>query len=452
MVLLGLNIALLAVILYLVYLIKIGPHPVRYITKPHYVTNTVQQIAVRKVNATNLLSALAGRLNWSGIESTNYVTYISNLRAFGCPEETIKDIILTDIAKAYARRKAQIQTQSGAFRFWQTSETGALGEVSDPRVSEQLARLDREQRELVRELLDVDFDLEMAKYSSGQDYQQMAYSFLNPEKRQQVDDVQAKFDELEQQIYERSKGFLLDADQEALRQLQKQREAELARVLSTEELEEYHLRMSPTATTLRAQMHGFNPSEEEFRKVFRLQKTFDDQFSAFDLTDPGQAEAHAVAQERAQQALDEELRKTLGPDRFSEYQRAQDADYKALVQFGERFDVAPNVANRVYDMKLQAEQQKLRLESDPNLTPEQRAQTLAAIARETERSVAQLMGGANSQLWQAYQRTGSQWIRGLGESDFVMQVEAQQQPEVVPPPPLPFPLTFPPPPIPIAPR
>src|SRR5688572_19747708 len=178
MVLLALNIALLGTIGYMAYLLKISPRPIRYVTKPHFVTNTVRQIAVRKMNATNLLAALAGRLNWAGIESTNYVTYIDNLRAFGCPEETIKDIILTDIAKHYARRRAHIQAQSGAHRFWQTSDSGALGQVSDPGVSEQLAELNREQHALVHELLGVNFDVEMAKYSSDQDYEELAYGFL----------------------------------------------------------------------------------------------------------------------------------------------------------------------------------------------------------------------------------------------------------------------------------
>jgi hypothetical protein len=448
MVLLGLNIALLGTIGYMAYLLKLSPRPIRYVSTPHYVTNTVRQIAVRKVNATNLLAALANRLNWAGIESTNYVTYIDNLRAFGCPDETIQDIIITDIAKTYARRRAQIRSGAGAYRFWQTSESGALGDVSDPRVTEQLASLDREQRELVHELLGVDFDMEMAKYSSDHDYEEQAYGFLAPEKREQVTDLQDRYEQLEQQIYERSKGLLLDADQAALQQLQKQREAEMAQILTPEELEEYQLRTSPTASSLRAQLHGFNPSEEEFRRAFRLQKTFDDQFNTgFHTTD----EAQAAAQEQAQQALNEEMRKALGSQRYAEYQRAQDADYKALMQFTERFDASPNVASRVYDMKVQAEQQKLRLETDPNLTPEQRAQTLAAIARETERSVAQLMGGANSQLWQAYQRTGNQWIRELGNSEFVAQADPEPQQQAVTPP-LPFPLTFPPPPGPIAPR
>lgn len=452
LVLLALNIAFLATIGYMAYLRPINPIPTRYITKPVVVTNTVRQIAVRKINATNLLAALANRpASWAALESTNYVTYINNLRAFGTPEETIRDIILTDIAKTYARRKAELRAQGGGYRWWQTSETGEIEDESDPALKARLDEIDAEQQALVRELLGVDFDVEMARYWGGDDYEDRAYGFLTEDKRVRVAELQERFDELEREIYDRSKGFLLDADQEQLRQLQQQREAELAQVLTREELEEFQLRNSPTAAALRAQLHGFSPTAEEFRKIFQLQKTFDDRFNnAFDLSDPAQAELQATAQEQAQQALTEEIRRTLGAQRFQEYQRAQDADYRALMQFTERFETSPTLAARVYDMKSQAERQKLRLESDSNLTPEQRAQALAAIAQETERSVAHLMGGANSELWLAYQKTGSQWIRGLTDSDFIAQTDIEEQPTIAAPAPVPrlFPFLPQPPPLP----
>jgi hypothetical protein len=448
MVLLAVNLVLLAIIAYMGYVLRLNPGATHYVLKPHLVTNTVRQIAVRKINATNLLAALANRpLNWAAIESTNYLVYINNLRAFGCPEETVRDIILTDVAKSYARRRAQIRAQGGGYRFWQTSESGDLGEVSDPQAVAQLAALDREERALVRELLGVELDAEMAKYSGDEDREERLYGFLPAEKRERVADLQAHFDELEQQIYSRSKGFLIEADQEALRQLQKQREAELAQVLTTSELEEYQLRTSQTAASLRSQLHGFNPSEDEFRRLFRLQKTFDDTFNNGLNLDSNQSDAQAAAQ----QLLNDEMRKSLGGDRYAQYQRVQDPEYKPLIQLAERFDVAPALAGKVVDMKLEAERQKTLLEANQNLTPEQKAEALAAIARETERSVTQLMGGPGSQLWQAYQRTGSQWIQGLGESDFVAQIAPEQPPQGVTPPlpvQLPFPLTFPPPPVP----
>lgn len=40
----------------------------------------------------------AAPFQWSQLESANYATYISNLRAVGCPEQTVRDIITADAA------------------------------------------------------------------------------------------------------------------------------------------------------------------------------------------------------------------------------------------------------------------------------------------------------------------------------------------------------------------
>ena len=45
-------------------------------------------------------------LTWQDIESTNYPGYVANLRGIGCPESTIRDIIVADINQMFARRRA----------------------------------------------------------------------------------------------------------------------------------------------------------------------------------------------------------------------------------------------------------------------------------------------------------------------------------------------------------
>src|SRR4029077_17159369 len=112
--------------------------------------------------------------------------------------------------------------------------------------------LDTEQRELVRALLGVNLQTEMSKLWNGEDDAEQMYGFLPQEKRQRVLDVQSKYDELEQEIYANSKGMLLDEDQEKIKRIEKQKEAELAGVLSPEELEEFDLRHSSTANAMRA--------------------------------------------------------------------------------------------------------------------------------------------------------------------------------------------------------
>src|SRR5688500_18534358 len=95
--------------------------------------NTVTQLMVRKVNTSNLFAALANRaLNWAAIESTNYVAYINNLRNIGCPEETIRDIIITDIAKLYAKKRAALRTQYPPPPYWQTGDAWNMGVDSNP--------------------------------------------------------------------------------------------------------------------------------------------------------------------------------------------------------------------------------------------------------------------------------------------------------------------------------
>ena len=43
--------------------------------------------------------------DWRMVESEDYKKYIANLRAIGCPEETIRDIIIADVNKLFASRK-----------------------------------------------------------------------------------------------------------------------------------------------------------------------------------------------------------------------------------------------------------------------------------------------------------------------------------------------------------
>src|SRR5882724_11186316 len=44
--------------------------------------------------------------SWQEVESADYPAYVANLRAIGCPEQTIRDIIIADVNALYARRRA----------------------------------------------------------------------------------------------------------------------------------------------------------------------------------------------------------------------------------------------------------------------------------------------------------------------------------------------------------
>src|SRR5258706_169485 len=162
------------------------------------VTNTVKQIAVRKVNSTNLFAPYSAGLNWAAIESTNYATYIKNLRAINCPEETVRDIIITDISKLFAKRRAALRAQVQPYKFWRTGDALQTDYSSNPELQRLLADLDKQQRTLVKQLLGVDYRTEMSRYWFDENYEERMYGFLPAEKQEELKTLQSKYDDVEQ--------------------------------------------------------------------------------------------------------------------------------------------------------------------------------------------------------------------------------------------------------------
>jgi hypothetical protein len=408
--LLGLCLGLLGVVGYLVYLFKTAPLAPKYITQREVVTNTVTQIAVRKFNATNLLGGFTRPTTWSTLESTNYVLYIENLRGFGCPEETIRDLIITDIAKLYAKRRAALRAQVPQPAYWQAE--GPLDQLAaHPEILKQIRALDQEQRALVKQLLGVTLETEMQKYWYDDDAPPHRLEFLSKAKQEQLTELMARHDEMEADFLQRTRGLMLPRDEAELRRLQRQRQAALAELLTPEELEAYELRNSPTAQNLRSQLQGFNASEEEFRKMFELQKVYDDKFGeSFSDDDTRDAQIRARAEAEAHKTLEEELKRVLGEDRYKEYERVQDEDYRTAAKFAERFGLPEGAAAQVYDMKREAERQRQRVDANPDLTDAQKEAALRAIRRETERSLAEAIG---ANVYRDYRKVAGSWLNQL---------------------------------------
>src|SRR5436190_12514320 len=58
---------------------------------------------------------VTNHFHWKMIEASNYENYVRNLRAVGCPEKTVRDIILAEIQKTYAVKCAAVRL---SVTFW----------------------------------------------------------------------------------------------------------------------------------------------------------------------------------------------------------------------------------------------------------------------------------------------------------------------------------------------
>jgi len=337
---------------------------------------------------------------WSQVESADYRQYIANLRAIGCPEATIKDIILTDVMRLYAQRRGQFYQNGRDFKYWETDEKRHLSESQLAQREKALAQIDKELPAVLRELLGINYEREVNKYFVDAGEEDRRLAFLPDDKRAAALALREEFEG------ERQFAALTNADASVFQQITQDREAAFSQLLTADEKAQYDLSMSPTADRLRSQLIGFNPSEEEFKDLFAREEAVDEKYAGADLNDPNVAAAKQAEEQAALGAF----QASLAPDRAAQLARSQSPEYQGLCELTARFDLPPETSAAMLDVEHAAEAEKQQLLADKDLSPDRLADALKAIQAETEKTVRLTLG---DQAFQQYAPTAD-WLNKLG--------------------------------------
>lgn len=354
-------------------------------------------------------ATLAGKdFNWSNIESDDYKQYIANMRAAGVPEETIRDIIIADVNKLYAARIAALRPLAADFKFWKTYDREARN--AERERSQKERELQQEKRALIKELLGVDLDAEIARQNGERDRDAIRYGFLSPEKQEQLKALQEKYRDQERALFANGGGFTPE-NRAKFVALRAQQEAEMSALLTPAEFEEYQLRSSYTARNLRDNLTSFQPTEQEFREIFKLRKAFDDQYGM--MRGGGGDDALRQARDQARQALEEQLKALLGDQRFKDYTLAQDDQYRNIYDFAQDNNLTADTVQKMYDVRVAAEAERQRIQSDLSLSPDQRQAQLTALANQTKQALGTFLG---LDTFNTYQQSEGRWLNRLDSS------------------------------------
>ena len=384
---LALNVVLLGV---LAWKAKTPPEGRLSTAAPQVITNLVtRKIAGRSV----LLSAPAvPRRDWRSIESEDYRTYIRNLRAFGCPEETIRDIIIADVTKLYAARWKAAHSPDRDWKFWETEDKHAK---KDRERKIERHALEKEMRNLIGELLGVDLEKEMRKYALDleADKQERAWAFLPSEKQSQVKELQDKFKEAMTALSEEAERGGNSETKKKLAELKGQYRAELSQILTPAELEEFELRSSPTANKLRKELAGFEPTEQEFRALVKVRQAFEEQMAALPETLDERNRDYLNRQFKLEYLA--QARQWLGDQRHEEFLRSRSEEFQDALRLSEKLDLPKETAVRVYDINVALREEAEKVSKDPSLTDEQRDVLLRNMKLETKETLNKLIGEKN---------------------------------------------------------
>jgi hypothetical protein len=103
------NLALCSLVLWLV---RGKPVDRDIASAPVQMTNMATVVQVTQIPTESNQPVTQKPFRWSELESTDYRTYLANLRSTGCPEQTIRDILSADVDSVYAQRREQLERTS----------------------------------------------------------------------------------------------------------------------------------------------------------------------------------------------------------------------------------------------------------------------------------------------------------------------------------------------------
>lgn len=333
----------------------------------------------------------AAPFHWRALESEDYTVYAANLRAVGCPERTLRDILLPDIEKLYDERAKKLE-ESPEDTFWETADQR---DARQRQRAAKLRALELEKRALIQRLLGAEMSYDVLKELRSDGFAtvilDLLLGFTDTAKTDQLLMVfQLRKADAEAHLAV-TEGILLDEDITQLHALRDRLENDLARVLAPHEMEELRLRV----VVLEGQNHlsrrnGVNVSGAELREIARLRADTRDVFAKMMLIDDELYSEELRAKGDA--AFQELLRRYVGPERFADVERGKDGLFRELFQSTEKLGVAKAALVQAYEARRAAESQAQQIRADQKLSAEERLLLLAALRAQTTQALARSLG------------------------------------------------------------
>lgn len=335
---------------------------------------------------------------WTQLQSGDLNTLVARLRAAGFSPSMIRSIVAAQVYEQFAaRRKALLATQEER-PYWKQQ----MGSFLDPKTQAALREISKEQTALIKNLLGPDGQAgneEMSIYQRGQ------YGSLPREKIDQIQSIASDYSELTQEIYAKTNGMVMLAeDREKLAYLEKEKLADLAKILTPQELEDYQLRSGSTASQLRYTLATFKPTEEEFRALYRATAATEAQLGPL-----GNVRT-ADDMRKRQEAVLAQIQGAFPPERLAELKLATDPEYQQVNRLVARLELPPATSQTVVALQKDIQQRANTLRGDRSLAPEARNTQLAAL---NDEATTKLTTTLTPRGFEAYKQNGGFWLQNL---------------------------------------
>jgi hypothetical protein len=331
---------------------------------------------------------------WDQIESTNYVVFIKNLHAVGCPEQTIRDIIISEVNRLYARRRLD-EVAYPSYQWWRSEPDASVVQAA----AAKLEALETERRGVLTSLLGLGWDAqsnELIAARGGITLTGPILGDLPPEAKEAVYAIAARA-QLKIEAYQAAQlGQNKAVDPMEMVRLREEPLMQLVSVLNPAQYEEYALRYSPSAQQLREQMRSIALTQDQFRDLFNAINSINGQ-PVFYYTGKDPILLGQQQQLRAQS--DAIIKATLGEQLYAAYQLNQDPLYRSSKATAEQLGVPDASVMSVYEINRATQAELDRIRKDTNMTSDEKVEALSQTQVEQQQSLEQILGPEAFERW-----------------------------------------------------
>lgn len=341
----------------------------------------------------------SGKAEWRVLDTPDLKLLVTRLRQAGYPGDVIRAIISARVEEQLTERVKTAFAKARPAELWKPRQFG-------PELVNELQALNRERGRLVRSLVPD----ELAASAEASAEQRRQFGNLPAAKIEALRRIQDDYTDMEGELRASFQNIILPEDREKLALLQREKRADLATVLSAEELAEYEMRASRVTRELRSAMTLMNASEAEFRAVFAAYQPHEDVLYPSDMAftpDLTRRRQDVLTQVMA------DAKQALGPERFSEFERAADREFQQMRRLTVQGNLPAENAVQAYTLRAQIAAESARIAEAKDLSEDQKRASLKTLAQNARVQFTTLLGKdsyANGAQWLRAMESGA-WVR-----------------------------------------
>lgn len=325
---------------------------------------------------------------WKDLSLPEHAGYMSALRAAGCPENRIRDVIVGDINEMFDQQRLQ-EAMEANVDWWKVNPSRPV--ATKPEAETQAGRESLRAELLTRHLgADRTNDLRLPPLVSG-----LKHNLIGPILGALPIERHARLIKICEDYVVRLKAYQVaclaegrpsDIIEEI--KIRDEMRSQARQLLTVREHEEFLMHNSGHAFTLRSELRLFDPTEEEFRKIFatldphkvRMQQRcgIERALSPRQLAD---------YQKNCELAVQE----VLPPERFKRYQMSRDPSYQQAFNVAASQKLEERAAMRLYQAYREQAVQRQKITEDIAIPPEEKDRLFQSIKQESERLLSELV-------------------------------------------------------------